>query len=477
MGNNQSGSPSPQSSPDFNPEYEVDKKVHDAHYGEVKIVKDNKDESFMLLREINVDTKEGFEKILANYSQRVSVSHPNLVRVIGYTSKTTEGFCSSHHRVNVFVEILPKDLDADLKERIDERATFSEGELLLLAENAINALSYFQTQEIAHDDIRPFNIFVTDEGNYKLSDPGLNQTQSNALTSAILSNTKTFLTPDALKAVPEQDFEFKYDHCKADVYALGMTLLGCGSLSNSEELYDYEAGTLSQEMLEQRLEIIRNNYSNFTYELIRDMLNTNEEERPDFVVLSNRLMPYQEDIQKRVRLPFFKSHGFRKVAGGAKQYDLASLEDLEARIKAALERSHNTFKRIFGDDYMNKLEKHRISPTKEGGRNFDAGLEEQQPVEQEKQAGFHQPQEHQNNLGKDEIEDLYKTLREHPDANVIHLFTRDEAHLFEAHPDANVIDLFIKHQDQFHQHRKEQQEKQQAQTGEVDYTKYLSSAQ
>lgn len=46
------------------------------------------------------------------------------------------------------------------------------------------------------------------------------------------------------------------------------------------------------EMLEGRLELLRNNYSNFTYELIRDMLNENEEERPEFIALSNKFVPY-----------------------------------------------------------------------------------------------------------------------------------------------------------------------------------------
>mmetsp|Transcript_8850 Transcript_8850/g.7822 ORF Transcript_8850/g.7822 Transcript_8850/m.7822 type:complete len:335 (-) Transcript_8850:835-1839(-) len=316
MGNSESNQASPSSTPDFNPEYTVEKKIHDAHYGEVKVVKDSKEETEMILKEVNIDTKEGYEKILETYNRRVTVSHPNLVRLIGYTSNSQQGFCSSHYRVNIFIEILGKDLDFELKDRITTRTPFGENEILLVAENLINGLSYYQTQEVAHGDIRPFNIFVTEENAFKLSDPSLAIQQTNALSSAIIGNAKTYLTPKTIKAVPEQDFQVEYDQFKADVYALGMTLLSLATLAQSEELYDYDQGTIDGIMLEQRLELVRNGYSNFTYELIRDMLIEDDEERPDFVALSNRLMPYQDDIRKGLELPFYKSGGFRKVAGG-----------------------------------------------------------------------------------------------------------------------------------------------------------------
>lgn len=88
MGNTESQQPSPSTTPDFNPEYEVVKKILDGHYGDVKIVKDTKEETEMILKEVNIDTTEEYEKVLESYNRRVTVSHPNLIRVIGYTSSS-----------------------------------------------------------------------------------------------------------------------------------------------------------------------------------------------------------------------------------------------------------------------------------------------------------------------------------------------------------------------------------------------------
>jgi hypothetical protein len=68
-------------------------------------------------------------------------------------------------------------------------------------------------------------------------------------------------------------------------------------------------GKINFDMLNQRLDLVRKQYSAFTYELIRDMVTPKEAKRPDFIALSNRLLPYQEDIRKKVQLPFFRIRG------------------------------------------------------------------------------------------------------------------------------------------------------------------------
>lgn len=77
------------------------------------------------------------------------------------------------------------------------------------------------------------------------------------------------------------------------------------------------------------------------------------------------------------------------------QHDTGALDDLDARIKAALERSQNTFKMIFGENADNVLkeannkEREEQKPENVGGReiNFESEKKENED-EQEKKSGL-----------------------------------------------------------------------------------------
>lgn len=57
-------------------------------------------------------------------------------------------------------------------------------------------------------------------------------------------------------------------------------------------------------------------------------------------------------------------------------YNSGALDDLDARIKAALERSQNTFKQIFGED-------HKLAEIKTEKKQEESGevIEVRQPIE------------------------------------------------------------------------------------------------
>jgi serine/threonine protein kinase len=186
---------------------------------------------------------------------------------------------------------LENNLQTLLEHRRETKEPFTEGELLLIADDLITALSYFQSQGISHGDIRPFNIFYKDQI-YKLNDPSLNaQKNANGLTQAIVHGTKTYLAPELIPQVPQQKFEVTTDKYKADVYSLGVTLLSLATLTNSEDLYDYEKGTVNETLIRERLNNVSQNYSKFTHDLIEDMLIPQEAERPDSIQVSNKVTP------------------------------------------------------------------------------------------------------------------------------------------------------------------------------------------
>jgi serine/threonine protein kinase len=354
---------------EFNPDVEVIQKGFDPHYGEVKIVRDNKTKDKFILKEIVVNTKQAFEAEVSFYNKRVTLSNPNVVGILGYNLKDKQDFCSTYYKISIYIENLETNLQSELEARIANQTPFTENELLLITDDLVNGLSYFQSEGYSHGDIRPFNIFSSGK-TYKLSDPSLNaQKGSNALTLAIVQNTKTLLSPQLIEQVPKNRFDITVDRYKADVFSLGVTLLSLAALASSEDLYDYGAGTFNNALLQERVESLRGRYSDFTLELICSMLQAEEENRPDFVALSNKLLPYKDEIRRgtetateftfqtkgegegvkrsaAVNVDDTVANADRQLADSRTLPNSAAYDDLEARIRAALERSEATFRAV-----------------------------------------------------------------------------------------------------------------------------------
>lgn len=423
MGQSESTTGLPTSSPNFNPECEVLSRVNSPYYGDIKIVKDSRTGEQLILKDVTAYSEEAYKQELAFYDQRTNKTHPNIVRIFGYTSQDKQNFCSTLYKIAVYIETNARDLATELDDRINTRSNYTESDLLLVIENLVSGLSFFQTNESAHKDIRPFNIFVTEGQTYKISDPGLHPQRATGLSNAILGIGKSLLAPELISEVPAQNFDVKYDEVKADVFSFGITALALATLTNPEEFYDYTEGKIKTELIDSKLEQVKATYSFFTYELIKDCLTVDPAQRPDFVLLSNRLAPYQDDIRRRAPLAFFKDatpekpaqeerpaevveevvadqdqevtkKAGRKVHAGAPEeaqngetnfvdealqraseqlqksqqlrsetantapadysstaYNpIADLDDLDARIKAALARSQETFRQIFAND-------------------------------------------------------------------------------------------------------------------------------
>lgn len=285
---------------DYDPSYEEIKKYDDVHYGEVKLVREKDTNQEMLLKKVIVNTKEAYEAQLRLCEQRAEVANNNIVNTIGYHTESKQNFCSSLYTIKIFIEALEKTLADKLEEAITNKVAFNEIEVLLVAENLISVLAYFQTKELSHGDIRPINVFTTLD-NYKLSDPTLTaHKDTNAYIAAVIGGEKTLLAPEVLKHLPKKELEVTYDKVKADVFALGVTLLSLATLTKAEDLYDYENGTINEVLLKERLGEVRYSSSKFTYDLITDMLAFDDAVRPDFVSLNERFNPYRENIRARI---------------------------------------------------------------------------------------------------------------------------------------------------------------------------------
>ena len=189
--------------------------------GEVYRARDtrlNRDVALKILPPQMADNPSAFARFEREAQAVAALSHPNILAIhdFGRTEK---------HRYVVF-ELLQ---GSTLRERLDGGA-LPVRKAVDFARQTADGLAAAHARNITHRDIKPDNLFVTDEGRVKILDFGLAQTVidaanaevTSARTQAPITDAGTVLGTVGYMA-PEQIRGLPVDH-RADLFALGATL-------------------------------------------------------------------------------------------------------------------------------------------------------------------------------------------------------------------------------------------------------------
>ena len=135
-----------------------------------------------------------------------SLSHPNIVRVYHYEQWQGIAFL-----VMEFIE------GKTLAELLTEKEKLSEVEFLPIAQQLCSGLAYAHEQGVIHQDIKPTNIFIEDNGTVKLADFGIARVSkdiSTRLTGQMPSGTLLYTSPELLRG--------EAPTTAGDIYSLGI---------------------------------------------------------------------------------------------------------------------------------------------------------------------------------------------------------------------------------------------------------------
>lgn len=92
----------------------------------------------------------------------------------------------------------------------------TERQIIKLGQDLCNALITCQKKSILHRDIKPQNIFVDEDGNFKLGDFGIARTAAKTTRATVGIGTYNFMAPEVLNNQPYGP--------SADIYSLGLVL-------------------------------------------------------------------------------------------------------------------------------------------------------------------------------------------------------------------------------------------------------------
>ena len=135
---------------------------------------------------------------------------------------TDVGFAVLEPGMNNYVEFQPFCKEGD----VSDDGEFSTDQLMPLIRSMNEALHLIHTKGFIHRDVKPENIYKSDEGNYLLGDFGVvsNSIENRRMTQTI-TGSPDYMAPEMLLGDPIGDGEKRfYISNTVDYYALGLTL-------------------------------------------------------------------------------------------------------------------------------------------------------------------------------------------------------------------------------------------------------------
>ena len=288
---------------DFNvTDYKIIKKIGQGSFGQIFMVKDDKNRKYALKKIIGSSEKEIKSlkqeyQILYDIQSNLNEHHTkiNVVNIYGLSNKQLD---PTTYVMYVLMELSSTDWEKEILNRQKKNQYYSEEELFKIMNDLIDTLATLQKENISHRDIKPQNILVfmnnnNDKINYKLADFG----EAKELLSGnkptekqTLRGTELYMSPLLFYGLRSRKIKryIKHNPYKSDVFSLGLCILFAATLC-FESLYDVRElkSNVSIKIIIEKY--LKNRYSYKIINIISAMLDINETTRDDFIELKKKI--------------------------------------------------------------------------------------------------------------------------------------------------------------------------------------------
>ena len=189
------------------------------------------------------------------------------------------------------MEMCDSDLDKIIKTRIKYNSYFTENELMNIIHQLVSTLSTLQKNHLTHRNIIPKNILIVN-GKYKIGNFNtLRLMQKEGLVVQRIYGDELYMSPILLNGFRQGLEIIKHNTYKSDLFSLGMCLFYAACLSQIGIVEIREAIDMNLK-LQILNKYLSNKYSQKIIKLLYLMLLTNENDRPDFILLEEAMIKY-----------------------------------------------------------------------------------------------------------------------------------------------------------------------------------------
>ena len=279
------------------------KKISDDRYGEIKIlqIKNSKPREYVALKTILAATTQESHEIYEQVQNRKKLDLPTVIRIKAMEKIEMEHYCSHYYKIYVLYEYYDRTLKSEIEKRGKRFFNFAEVEIYHLIDCILSALILFSNNNIVHSDVRPYTVFLSEDGVYKLNDIQF-MSGLNAYTQFLMGNPDydhCFLAPELFEQLGHRILQpVIQNNQKSDVFSLGMTALEAATLKPVYHCYDFDEFRLKEDMIMEYLEEVRTKYSEDLYNLLKNMLRIDVKLRFDYTSVFQSLSPRQEQIKE-----------------------------------------------------------------------------------------------------------------------------------------------------------------------------------
>ena len=271
-------------------EYQLTEQIGKGSYGKIFCVRWKKNNKLYALKQEIIDDIESIQKRKENWKiiQNFIKSTQCLGVINIYANLLLRNNLSQEYQYYELMEKAERDWDQEINVRSKYNLFYKESELLNILWQLVSTLVSLQKYHITHRDIKPQNILIIN-GKYKLCDFGeIRVLKRNGLIVQRIRGSELYMSPILFRGLHSNLPQVKHNTYKSDVFSLGMCFFYAASLTyNSvDSIRELNYMDKIREILFQFLE---NRYSEKFILLILSMLEINEENRPDFIELENKM--------------------------------------------------------------------------------------------------------------------------------------------------------------------------------------------
>lgn len=278
--------------------YKPLKKLNDPRFGEVTVVKNPQTNEVLFVKEKLAGNKSEATEDINYLKQRLNLNHPNLLRLVNYTTDVKKELCSTHYISKAFYAFPRSDVYKEKLERKKSNQDFNHIELTHLVYQGLNGLEKVHSHGYAHGDVRPQMIgYDKSINSFTLLDRLGDQTNyEKCQSNNIVNNKELYMAPELYKKLKGKDKKIVTDAQKNDLFSLGMTVLEVGGDEDVRKVYKPD-GTIDNLVLNERIMDFDNKHANnnpFLCNVLKTLLALDAEDRPDIRELKENMPSYDE---------------------------------------------------------------------------------------------------------------------------------------------------------------------------------------
>ncbi len=275
----------------FNQEdFIINKLVGEGTFGKIYSTTWIKNKQDYALKKIILPSMDEIETVKSEYDLTINfIKKTNCNGIIKIYGSQVQKLDEGNYGFFVLMELASIDWEQEIKKRAENKNYYTEGQLYDILKDLIKTFSQLQKYNIAHRDIKPQNILICNNNQYKICDFGEAKIiNENIEENYMIRGTELYMSPILFYSLKKKKNQIKHNCFKSDVFSLGMCLLFAATLTfrslyNIREVKDME----SIKNILARFLVAR--YSMDFVNLILKMIEIDERKRPDFIQLENEI--------------------------------------------------------------------------------------------------------------------------------------------------------------------------------------------